>query len=327
MTDFNRTDSTEILAFVDIGANSVRMNIYEVENSTGKFRTVSSSRSMLGLAKYAVNGALSGDGEGKLYTVLREFLAKANAQPCDRFIAFATASLRGLSNSDAVLSRIKNGLGIDVEIIDGQREASLDYRAICEKFGEQMANRGIVIDMGGGSTELIGFDSRRIHHITSLDFGCLKLYKSFVGGNGGTPFPTDAECDRIAEYVRARLNEVAPLLSFGGTAYLIGGTARAMARLDSALHGGDDISDGYTISDASFIALRKATQNDVAADAALIKKVAPDRLISIVPGIVALTEILSQTGVSSAKISFAGVREGYLYELIGKSRRAKAPEF
>ena len=129
-------------AVVDIGANSVRMNIYDIDTMDGSFSVSASARSMLGLAAYVKDGALTPDGCGKLFAVLREFLARANSVPCDGFAAFATASLRGLSNSEKICLSIKEKLGIDIEIISGETEAGYDLSAIRYRFPE--ADKGVL---------------------------------------------------------------------------------------------------------------------------------------------------------------------------------------
>ena len=117
------SESTEKIAVVDIGANSVRMNVYDINTETGRFSVCDSARSMLGLAAYTSGGRLSPDGEGRLFAVLREYLARANSLPADDFFAFATASLRGLSNTDKVLDSIKKRLGTEITVISGEEEA------------------------------------------------------------------------------------------------------------------------------------------------------------------------------------------------------------
>ena len=142
------SESTEKIAVVDIGANSVRMNVYDINTETGRFSVCDSARSMLGLAAYSVDGRLSSDGEGRLFAVLREYLARANSVPTDAFFAFATASLRGLSNTDKVLASIKRRLGIEVAVISGDEEAELDFFATLGRFGSDIASKGITVDMG-----------------------------------------------------------------------------------------------------------------------------------------------------------------------------------
>lgn len=318
------TDSSlsekELLAVVDIGSNSVRMNIYNIDRKTGDFTVVDSSRAMLKLASYISDGAMSADGEGKLYTVMREYLAKANSVPCDRFIAFATASLRGLSTTERTIERIKQGLGVDISIISGEDEARYDYEATCRRFGNAMADRGIVIDMGGGSTEFIAFDHDRIHHLTSLPIGSLALWRNFVKKND--TFPTPSECDDIAKYVSEQMNIADQLESYGGTAYLIGGTARAISRIDAKLQDRKDQPDGYEMSFERFFDIADFAIKDVEDGAPTLKKLCGDRLTSIIPGVIAYREIIRLTGVSRAVVSLSGVREGFLASLIRRDHRS-----
>ena len=233
-------------AIVDIGANSVRMNIYDIDTETGAFSTVLSVRSMLGLAAYAKDGALTNDGIGKLFAVLREFLARANSFPCDSFCAFATASLRGLSNSERIVKHIKMGLGIDINIISGELEASYDHAAIRHRFPE--TPNGLLIDMGGGSTEIVHFEGEKILSVVSLPIGCVMLMKKFTACTKKDPFPTDEEMGKIKKYVSDILSAHPEFTGTCETAFLIGGTARAAAKLHSDLFSDGVITDGYTFT-------------------------------------------------------------------------------
>lgn len=319
-------DEKQLLAVVDIGSNSVRMNIYDIDEKSGAFSVTSSSRAMLKLISYIDGGKLSSDGEGKLFSLLREYLAKANSVPCDRFAAFATASLRSISNGDKVLGRIKARLGIDIEIISGQDEARFDFIATKEHFGDRIAPRGVVIDMGGGSTEFIAYDGGEIRHICSLPIGSLGLWKSFCGARRDGPFPSAAERENIANYVADEIKKAAPLLNFGGTAYLIGGTARALSRIDATLENRIEAPDGYVMTSDRFAAVKKTVVADADGDLSLIKRICPDRTTSIVPGAVAYEKIISLLGVTRAVISLSGVREGYIVDYIRRNRRI-AQEF
>lgn len=319
-------DERELLAVVDIGSNSVRMNIYEIDEKSAAFSVVMSSRAMLKLISYIENGKLSPDGEGKLYSLLREYLAKANSIPCDRFCAFATASLRSVSNSEKVLGRIKEKLGIDIEVISGRDEARFDYIATTEHFGKNLAPRGVVIDMGGGSTEFIAYDGGEIKHICSLPIGSLGLWKSFCGARRDEPFPTENERKCIAEYVESEIKKAAPLLDFGGTAYLIGGTARALSRIDASLCVRSEAPDGYKMKSERFPSIVRAVVSDTAGECEMIKRICPDRTTSIVPGAVAYERIIALLGVSYAVISLSGVREGYIVDYFKRTRSREIQE-
>lgn len=311
-------------AIVDIGSNSVRMNVYDIDTQTGDYTVCASSRSMLGLAAYVKNGAVSGDGAGKLFAVLREFLAKANSFPCDRFSVFATASLRGISNSGKILRDIKSGLGIDIEIISGEAEASYDHIAIRDHFPD--TRNGVLIDMGGGSTEIVRFEGDTLMDVVSLPIGCVMLGKRFTACTKKEPFPTDAEIQRIRAYVKGVLEEYPVFRGLGGTAFLIGGTAKAAAKLENSISQKGFVSEGYHFTED---ALKKTTDTalcDIRLGGKWLKENVPDRISSIIPGLSAYAEICDYMMLSDFIISGAGVREGYLIDFIRKNNLRKAQE-
>ena len=311
-------------AVVDIGANSVRMNIYDIDTKTGAFSVCASARSMLGLAAYARDGALTKDGYGKLFAVLREFLARANSVPCDAFAAFATASLRGLSNSGRIVADIKMGLGIDITIISGETEAGYDYIAIRHRFPEMAG--GVLIDMGGGSTEIVHFDRDSVLHAASLPVGCVMLMKRFTSCSKKEPFPMERELADIRAYVKETLASHPEFAGIGGGAYLIGGTARAAAKLHADGAKRAFSADGYTFTVAELQKTADAAFCDVRRGGKWIRDAVPDRVTSVIPGLAAYLEIAGYLGLSSFTVSAAGVREGYLLEFIRKNFRRKFQE-
>ncbi|MBQ3489640.1 MAG: hypothetical protein IJA86_03515 [Clostridia bacterium] len=313
-------------AIVDIGANSVRMNIYDIDTLTGEFSVCASARSMLGLAAYAKNGTLSNDGAGKLFAVLREFLARANSIPCDCFSAFATASLRGLSNSKKILRDIKAGLGIEIEIISGKAEAKYDHAAIRFRFPE--TKKGVLIDMGGGSTEIVHFENDRVLHAVSLPIGCVMLGKNFTECSKKEPFPDETEMESICTYVRKILSAYPEFRQIGGTAFLIGGTARAAAKLNLSLsEKKEPLPDGYVFSVNALKKTADTAFGDIRRGGKWLKETVPDRITSIIPGLVAYLEICDYMLLSDFVISNAGVREGYLIDFIRKNFLRKTQEF
>ncbi|MBO4353328.1 MAG: hypothetical protein J5860_00135 [Clostridia bacterium] len=311
------SDALFTVSIVDIGSNSVRMNIYEIDAEKGTFSVVSSSRAMLRLAAHVEDGKINADGEGKIFALLRDYLAKSNSVPCDDFKVFATASLRGVSNAQKITERVKRDLGVDISIISGEDEARYDYIATVGRFGKDVAPRGVVIDMGGGSTELIAFENGEPKSFYSLPIGSLALWRSFCSSRLDDPFPRESERGEIEKYVAETLKEAAPIENFGGTAYLIGGTARALSNIDAFLTGRTDDTDGYVMDAPRFSAVASAAIND----AKMLRKICPARLTSIVPGAVAYEKIIAFLGANSAVVSLSGVREGYISEYIRSFNR------
>ena len=311
------SESTEKIAVVDIGANSVRMNVYDINTETGRFSVCDSARSMLGLAAYSVDGRLSSDGEGRLFAVLREYLARANSVPTDAFFAFATASLRGLSNTDKVLASIKRRLGIEVAVISGEEEAELDFFATLGRFGSDIASKGITVDMGGGSTEIVGFENGRKTCGHSFRIGCLAVSKRIVKNPLAI---TASELSDIKNYALSELSTHPEFENIGGTAYLIGGTARAAAKIFMGVRSGLSSLDGFEMTADDLFSVRDTVLSD---DGAAIKKYSPDRTATVAPGVCALCEAIRYCGAERLIISGAGVREGFVAKIIEERKNAK----
>lgn len=314
-TDFNLQKRKT--AIVDIGANSVRMNIYDVDLADGSFSVCDSARSMLGLAAYSVGGELSSDGEGKLFALLREYLARANSIPADDFFAFATASLRGLSNSEKIVETFKRKLGIDIKIISGSEEAALDFDATVAKFSQTLPGRGVMIDMGGGSTEIVCFENKTALHTVSLPIGCLALSKKFVSN---PPCVLQDEKNSILMHVRKILNGLPDFENFAATAFLIGGTARAAAKITTLVECGGIASEGNPFSAKSMQNALDKLGEDENLCINIVKKYCPDRKITVIPGMTALGEIIRYVGAKTLITSNAGVREGFLINKIRQMR-------
>jgi len=315
-------------AIVDIGANSVRMIIYDIDTETGRFYPIDSARNLLGLAAYKEGGALSADGAGKLSAIIRDYLARANSVPCDKFSAFATASLRGLSNADELMESIKKRFGVEIEIISGEDEAAYDFEAIRYRFGAEAFPHGTVIDMGGGSTELIRFSGECAESLTSMPLGCVMLGKKFMPEIKKSPFPSGAEISDIQNYTQEVLAGNGAFRGNGENVYLIGGTGRALARLHTA-YTGEDIKnlDGYTFDGSDISKIRAFAEADIAAGAPFIKKVLSDRVSTIMPGIIAYEQIFEFLGTKRATVCTSGVREGYLLRFIRRYLAEKTQEF
>lgn len=315
-------------AIVDIGANSVRMIIYDIDPESGSFRSVDSVRNLMGLAAYKDGDALSADGAGKLNAIIRDYLARANSFPCDKFSAFATASLRGLSNADELISAVKKRFGVEIEIISGEEEAAYDFEAIRYRFGDGAFPHGTVIDMGGGSTELIRFEGESANGLTSMSLGCVMLGKKFIPNIKKYPFPNASETDDIRAYTKSVLEENPSFKGAGENVYLIGGTGRAIAKLHAAVTGGDaKNTDGYTFSAEDIGKIRVFAENDISAGAPFIRKNIYDRVPTIMPGILGYEEIFRFLGTKTATVCSSGVREGYLLRFISQNLFRKAQEF
>lgn len=296
------------VAVVDIGSNSVRMNIYEIDEEKN-ISVLDRRRNILGLVGYVFNGNLTPDGEGKLFTVLREYLVIANQIPVERFCVFATASLRAVENSDEVIDKIYKGLGIKIEIIDGLLEAEYDNIAVINRFNKKLAYPFYVLDMGGGSTE-INFNYIDRKELHSIPVGSLALSKMFVKN----PMHIKKnEYKRIEKYVKdTLLKEIVPAKDIPRM-YVIGGTTRSASRMCIGERGEKYLkTDGkkYTAFELNQLSQKLESDNIYARD--MVNRYCPDRTTSVLAGIYAFNLIVKILRPKKIISCGNGVREGYL---------------
>ena len=212
----------------------------------------------------------------------------------DTEIAFATASLRGLHNSAAVLEKIRTKTGISVRLLSAEEEARYDYLGLLHK---KPLSCGIGGDLGGGSMQLFTFDEGGLLAHCSLPLGSMRTRCAFLKGN----MPSPQESAALRAHVLHMLQKE---LSFHQvchkTLYLTGGSIRAIVRLWG--------QDGRISADAISRAIQSASFP-------VLKKEFGDRAATIVPALLTLDVLLSYIGASEIESVESGVREGILEEL------------
>lgn len=293
-------------AIVDIGSNTIRMIVYQVEE--GKIQKVLSEKQTAGLVGYInKHGELAQDGIDTLVETLRQFLHTAETIGVDEFHAFATASLRSIENQEQVLKTTRDQVNITIRILSGEEEAALDFTALRDEIGSES---GLMIDLGGGSVELVQFINGVREMSSTISFGSLSLYKTFVEDI----LPTERELKEIKKHVKERIEEAPWLTGCAKHAYLLGGTGRAMAKLYMKVFDAPGDVHGYTMDPHKIKKLRKAVLNE----SMLLIRNCPERIHTILPGITALRAIIKAADCEQITVYNLGIREGYLKQYVLK---------
>ena len=180
-----------LYSIIDVGSNSIRMTIFRHENDT--LDMLMNKKSMAGLAGYVEKGALNEAGIKKCCEEIRSFVTLAQNLECSHISIIATASLRNINNLEEVQAALENAVGRRAEVLTGQEEARLDFVGASHYLG---VHSGVLIDIGGGSTELVQFKDGKIQHLVSLPIGSLNLYTQY----SSSLFPS--EQDRKAMHLR-----------------------------------------------------------------------------------------------------------------------------
>ena len=288
---------------VDIGSNTIRLIIYNIDKDKN-IEKIFSYKETAGLAGYVEKGLLNPNGIAILNRTLTQIKKITDDLSIPKVWYFATASLRNIDNSDAVLKIINDVLGIDIDIISNEDEGYLSYYAMKSLLNDKLnSENGIIADIGGGSSEIVIFKGNRIIENTSLPIGSLNLHSKFVKGI----MPDKKEIKAIKDEINAHLSKIdnndtfSELIGVGGTFRLIPELLENDNKMFTA-HQLDNLID-----------CGKTDRNDLAR---LILKTKPERIHTALPGMMIAKEIMKKWNVSKVLTDRVSVRDGYLLRKI-----------
>jgi exopolyphosphatase/guanosine-5'-triphosphate,3'-diphosphate pyrophosphatase len=156
-------------AAVDLGSNSFRLHIGEP--IAGQMHIVRTARDPIRLAAgLGLDNVLSPEAVDTAVRTLRDFAAILRQYPLGAVRVVATNTLRVARNADAVLPQLEAAIGYPIEIISGEEEGRLIYMGVARALGNGLDKR-LVIDIGGGSTEIIGAKGDEIELVESFSIG------------------------------------------------------------------------------------------------------------------------------------------------------------
>lgn len=281
---------------VDVGSNTIRLSIYQYNDLD--FKLLLGKKETAGLAGYVENGRLAPEGIEIAARVLTDFRTLLDNLEIDQLHVFATASLRNISNTDEAVDAIQAAAGVPIQVITGSEEAALSFQGALHGTPKP-EGQGLLADIGGGSTELVIYKGGSIHSGVSLPIGSLSLFTQYVSGL----FPSETEAKAIRRHVREALKkaEALPCSHLRG----VGGTIRAAAKLCHSISG--------QIIPAQD--LRLLYRRLKAGDQDTLRRIlhcSPDRVHTLLPGLIILNSIIKRYAVETIDVSTQGVREGYL---------------
>lgn len=288
---------------IDIGSNTIRLSIYK--RTEKDFQLMINKKHMTGLAGYVDHkGILSERGIKKAIEDLADFRQIIEKFELKDIYVFATASLRNVRNTELALKQIGSQIGVPVDLVSGEQEAVYDFIGATRFMN---MNSGLLIDIGGGSTELVSYANGNIVEAISLPIGSLSLYSNFVS----EVLPTGPEIKAMKAHIKSHLEGVT-LNGHGGVLCGIGGTCRAVGKMGNMVYDLPSTNRRFEISQIQ--TLYKRVVKDRKGGIRIAVRAVPDRLHTIVPGMLILHMVEKKFTPSELVISDYGVREGYLYK-------------
>jgi exopolyphosphatase/guanosine-5'-triphosphate,3'-diphosphate pyrophosphatase len=307
--DVQQRDGTrggETLGVIDIGSNSGRVLVARVRDAA-HLDVVGDARSPLRLVRdVARSGQLTTDTIERTLGIVRGFVAVATSSGADRTLAVATAAVREAANGEEFIERTRQELKIPVEIADGEEEARYGFLGAVHGLPVQ---DGIVLDVGGGSMQLIHFRNRCVERTWSLPLGALRLSDRFLKSD----MPTRSEMRALKDHVYTTL-EKAGIQPLQPDEHLVGtgGTIRNVGKVDRRMRGDYPISrlHGYMVDRRRLDGVVSLLSGTATSNRATIPGLNADRSDSIVGGALVVQGVMDRLLASDLTVAGYGLREG-----------------
>ena len=299
------------MAAVDLGSNSFHMVVARLHH--GQLSIVDRLKEMVRLAAgIRTDGTLDEEAQQRALACLNRFGERLRDMHADTVRVVGTNTLRRTRSPQAFLDRAETALGHPVDVITGMEEARLVYSGVAH-HGPAEAGRRFVVDIGGGSTELIigtGLDPR---HMESISLGCVRMTQSVFAD----------DCYSAERFATARMSIRLSLSPFAAPYRRVGwnsvigssGTIRAAARIAREL----GLTDGALTPQA----VESIIEKIIAAgrlDELRLPGLSDQRAPVFAGGIAILSGVMSSFGIEEMSVSDGALREGLLYEMLGAAQ-------
>jgi len=296
-------------AIIDIGSNSARLVIFQNTSKHG-FHLICElkNRVRIGEGAYENGGNLQPIGMDRAYHTLESFAQTLNEFHVSKIIAVATSALRDAPNRKLFLQKVKQNLGISIQVIDGREEALMGAIAANNLLP---VSDEITIDIGGGSSDMALIRKGKIIETYSLNLGTVRLKELF--------FDNDRPLAETRDYI-AKALEALPKSFNCPTVIGIGGTARTLAKAiiaktDYPLNKLHAFSYDLSRHHAYFDEIIASPLSSLAQ-----LHIKENRHDTIREGTLIFSEVLKVIAAKKVMTSGVGVREGvYLYHKLSKS--------
>jgi exopolyphosphatase/guanosine-5'-triphosphate,3'-diphosphate pyrophosphatase len=304
-------------AAIDIGSNSIRMEAAELVPGL-EARVLASDREVTRLGESVFrNGAVSEEAMRATCLVLGRMAGLYRKLDVVGVRVVATSAIRDTRNQREFLARATEAVGAPVEIISGREEARLIHLGV-ESIWPQGDKRVLIIDIGGGSAEIIAGSGGHLVEAYSKPLGAVRLKEAFLKDDP----PDSRQLHQMHEYIQAKLD--APLRRLGHNGWdrviATSATASAVAAVVArAPRSKRDEIDRLRISAAQVRKLYLMLSGLSLAGRRRITGIGPRRAEIIVPGMSVLLHFLQEFQLPAFYFSRAGVRDGIIADLAARN--------
>ena len=295
------------VAIIDLGSNSIRMNVIDIRDNNAvvleNIRRIVRLSEGMGEEKLIRQNAVD-----RTLAVLKDFKKIIDDMAVDEVRAIATAALRSAKNSE-LFTVPASEIGIEFEIISGEREAYYDYMGVVNTLP---VSDCMIVDIGGASTELIYVKDGKNTEMVSIPMAAVNITEKYFSGT----VADDKELDFAVEQFADRLREVEWLKNVSNVNIVgIGGTIRALAKMQNVA---DDKVHGFTMSkELTFDKIYELVKMPIEARAS-VDGIGNGRADIILGGVVPLLAIMDYINSPKLISCVSSLREGVMYDILKK---------
>ena len=306
------------VAVLDLGTNTFNLVIAE-QNSSDSFHILHSSKMPVKLGESGINhGEIIPAAFQRGIAAIDKHYRTIKRLKADKIFAFGTSALRSSKRGELFISTIKKNTGIKVEIISGDREAELIYYGVRQTI-QMTEQRYLILDIGGGSNELIIANKDKIYWKRSYDLGIARLLEKFKPSDPITP----AEISLIKTYFKEEIPDLIDAATKFGVKTLLGAsgsfeTFEAMLRADEEDFESETAlrAKSVEITRKNFELLYERLINSTKKERQQMRGLEPMRIEMIVLACLFVKFIIEKLEIETIIQSNFSLKEGVIYQLI-----------
>jgi exopolyphosphatase/guanosine-5'-triphosphate,3'-diphosphate pyrophosphatase len=313
------------VAVVDIGTNSTRLLVADVADD-GTLIELERRTKVTRLGdRLEQTGVLDDAAMERVLATLAEYRTVIDARRAERTVAVLTSAVRDAANGDAFLARVRaHDEALGARVIAGDEEARLTFRGATSERAPGDATPTVVIDVGGGSTELVVGSGDAVSFHVSTQAGVVRHTERHLA----TDPPTATELDALAADVRSIFEQAVPAAAreAARAAIAVAGTATSLGAIDLDLecYSANSVH-GHVVSVATCRSILERLAALPESQRRAVRGLHPDRAPTIVAGVIMVIEALEVFGLDATAVSDHDILRGAALEVVHRGRPRGRP--
>ena len=303
------------VAVVDMGTNSTRLLVADVVD--GRVSEVERRSTVTRLGRGVdTSRQLAAEAIEDVCRTVGEYIEVYESLGAERVTAIATSAVRDAANSGAFLAELRERFALDARILEGAEEARLVYLGAFT--GRAAADTTLVVDIGGGSTELVVGSGGEVDFYASLQAGTVRHTERYLRTDPPDPGQLDELASDVRSLIDAELTGEAIAAAAEGIA--VAGTPTSLAAIDQELDPYDpDRVHGYRLPFESIQRMCSLLSSMTLEERLKVTGLHPGRAPTIVAGVVILIQVMRAFGLHEIEVSEHDILYGAALEAAGET--------